>query len=762
MLQAGRRGRMDGMSGIRPGHDGHDTELVAALVTGGLGVRERLAAEVLVRRCAECRTLREQYAGAWGRIGGEIAPVEPAADLRRRVLARVATRNASVTGRTGLRRSFATFRVRTSVAIALAIILPVASVALSGALAPAPAFASTSTLTVIAGSVESSADGVEWAAASDGMVIAAGTHVRTSSDARAVLTFFDGSLLTLESGTTVAVRELHGGDGVVITLFQTVGRTWSSVHRAATGTRYEIGTPTATAAVRGTGFETIVTTAGATTVATSDGIVAVSAAGSTVLVTETQQTDVQPGSAPTTPVRVPARTSLTLRANVPLLAVDPAGLACGRVPGRDAVRQSPRCLVAADGAITLLDPAAGLYRVVARSDSAVDAAMTAIVTSADGSSVEQTAGVSLAAGDQAVAPLELIATDGVARTMELGGFVVTTVSPAKLGTKAGGPPAARGPENERRPTASSVAAPQATREAGPGTPAPRNTPARPSTAPDRTATPAPTSTPLASATPAPTPTPAPLTTALPIATLVPTSTPAATASLAPVDRTPPSVTVSAPAAIDPLQILRVTITAKISDAQSGVTDAPQASAELAGKTLRLLSSTWSAATGEFTATFETQVLDGLVSYTVVAKDRAGNLGAGTATTRLAIVPIVTATPKPTATPKLTASPAPTPSDVTPPTVQVTAPGSLDLLATTVTITATVSDSGSGVVDKPVAQAVTLTGQSLALIAKTWDASTGTYTATFQLPLLSATITYTVTATDVAGNVGRGTATTLLQ
>jgi hypothetical protein len=235
--------------------------------------------------------------------------------------------------------------------------------------------------------------------------------------------------------------------------------------------------------------------------------------------------------------------------------------------------------------------------------------------------------------------------------------------------------------------------------------------------------------------------------------------------LAPVDTTPPGVLVSAPALIDPLQTLRVTITAKISDAHSGVTDAPQATAELAGKTLRLLSTSWSAATGEFTAIFETQVLDGLVSYTVVAKDRAGNLGAGAATTRLAIVPIVpivTATPKPTATPKLTASPSPTPTDSTAPSVTVDAPGSLALGDSTVTITATVSDSGSGVVDKPVAQAVTLTGQSLTLVAKTWDAATGIYTATFQLPLLSATITYTVTATDVAGNVGRGTATTILQ
>jgi hypothetical protein len=74
----------------------------------------------------------------------------------------------------------------------------------------------------------------------------------------------------------------------------------------------------------------------------------------------------------------------------------------------------------------------------------------------------------------------------------------------------------------------------------------------------------------------------------------------------------------------------------------------------------------------------------------------------------------------------------------------------------------VSDSGSGVNDRPVAQAVTLTGTSLNLVSKSWDANTGIYTATFELPLISATITYTVTATDEAGNAGQGSATTLLQ
>ena len=680
-------------------------------MTGGSGARDRLTAAALVRRCAECRALRDGYAAAWARIGGEIAPVDPPPGLRRRVLARLPTRAAASSRRHGLAGLLAMFRARTSVAIALAIIVPLASLALSGALAPSPAFASTSTLTVIAGAVESSLDGVSWSAAADGVVIAAGTHVRTSAGARAVLTFFDGSLLTLDSGTSVAVRELSGGDGVVITLFQSIGRTWSSVHRAATGTRYQIGTPTATATVRGTGFETIVTSAGATTVATSDGLVAVSGAGSTVVVGESQRTDVQPGATPTIPVRVPSRTSLILRANVSMLAVDPAGLACGRTPGGDVVRQSPRCLVATDGAITLLDPAGGLYRVVVRSDSAADAELTARVTSAEGASDEQTARVSLAAGDQAVAPLALIVTDTVARTMDLRGFAVTAASPARLPLRATGAAAARAPETSR-PTAPAAPTGVARATGQPDTRATRE-PAGASAAgrtPAADVTPPADATPPAGASVQPSPTAAVSPTPAPTLAALPTATPA------PLPTADPTLL--------PLPTATVTI------------------APLPTATLPL-------------PTVAPTALPSLVIQPTPS-------------------PTPTPTPSPTApatpskspspTPTQTAAPTPTaPTDVTAPVVVVDAPSELDtLLASTVTIIATVRDTESGVSSAPTATATTLQGSTLMLKSWTWDPASGRYTATFALPLVSGTVTYTVTAKDDAGNRGSGSATTLLR
>ena len=79
-----------------------------------------------------------------------------------------------------------------------------------------------------------------------------------------------------------------------------------------------------------------------------------------------------------------------------------------------------------------------------------------------------------------------------------------------------------------------------------------------------------------------------------------------------------------------------------------------------------------------------------------------------------------------------------------------------------TITATVRDTESGVRISPAATATTLLGSKLTLKSSTWDPASGRYTATFALPVLSGTLTYTVTATDGAGNTGQGTATTLLR
>lgn len=742
------------MNGTASEHDRHDAELIAGLVTGGLEPGERRVAEALVRRCAGCRALRDGYAAGWDRIGSGTAALPPA-DLRRRIIARLP---AAPPSRWSLKRLFVPVRTRALVAVALALVLPIASLGLSGAFAPRPAFASTTTLTVISGTVESSEDGRTWSPAPDGLVLAAGAHVRTSADGRGVVTFFDGSLITLDAQSTVEIRELAAGPGVVISLFQTLGRTWSSVHRAATGTRYEVRTPSATATVRGTGFETTVTTSGTTTVATSDGVVAVAGATSTVLVGASQRTTVEPGAAPATPATIPPRGALRLRATVPLLGVDPSGLACGLTPDGGVVRQSPRCLVAPDGAVTFLDPASGGYRVVVRSDLATTALVSALTSTADRTTSESSASVALGAGEQAVATLVVRATDGSASDATFAAFALTATSPAKLAARATPGPVAAPvlPTAATRPTGT----PAALRTAGAVAPGGSPEPAR---TPETSAAPSPT--PAATSTPVPTPTAVPTRTAEPTPEPTPRPTPNDTAA--------PSVTVRAPAGVAATTPQTIAITATVSDAGSGVLDEPEATADVRGSGMSRLFSTWDPATGAFSASFVIDRVDGPIVFTVRAKDRAGNVGTGTATTLPAGVAAPTPTPTPTPsvtpspTPSPTSSPSPTPSptpvavDATAPAVTVSAPATLPAVPQDVTITAQVSDTGSGVSDAPTADA-NVNGSGMSLRSSSWDAATGRYTAVFAIDRTDGPIVFTVRAKDRSGNEGAGSATTQLQ
>ena len=63
------------------------------------------------------------------------------------------------------------------------------------------------------------------------MTLYAGTRVKTSPDSTALLTFFDGSTLTLEPGAELEIQQLQSDDdkAVTIVLKQWMGRTWSQV-----------------------------------------------------------------------------------------------------------------------------------------------------------------------------------------------------------------------------------------------------------------------------------------------------------------------------------------------------------------------------------------------------------------------------------------------------------------------------------------------------------------------------------------------------
>src|SRR5437773_1811741 len=135
-----------------------------------------------------------------------------------------------------------------------------------------------------------------------------------------------------EPSTSLVVESAHPANGAVdIQLRQTIGRTWSSVQKLTDpASRYEIHTPSAVAAVRGTGFDVTVLPSGDTTVRVTDGSVAVSAQGQTVVVNAGQQNTTPTGAPPGAPAPIAAQpNSLRFGMHSPayIAVVDPSGRA---------------------------------------------------------------------------------------------------------------------------------------------------------------------------------------------------------------------------------------------------------------------------------------------------------------------------------------------------------------------------------------------------------------------------------------------------
>lgn len=120
------------------------------------------------------------------------------------------------------------------------------------------ALGASTTLTILSRPVEVSLGGGAFAPAEDGAVLGPGDAIRTGPEGRAVLTYFEGSTVSIEPGSELTIDEAESGaDGsAVVAMTQNVGRTWHVVTRLVTGrSRYEVRTPSSTASVRGTAFE---------------------------------------------------------------------------------------------------------------------------------------------------------------------------------------------------------------------------------------------------------------------------------------------------------------------------------------------------------------------------------------------------------------------------------------------------------------------------------------------------------------------------
>ena len=168
----------------------------------------------------------------------------------------------------------------------------------------------SSVLAVLSGRVELAHGAAAYATASDGETVNAGDRIRTDAEGRAVVTFFDGSTVEIAPASDLTIEAAAMRDGAVdLVLSQAIGRTFSSVHKLLDPrSRYEIHTPSLTAAVRGTKFEVEVAADGSAAERTTEGLVAVSSAGSEVLVPAGAATSATPGAPPAPPAPIPAPT----------------------------------------------------------------------------------------------------------------------------------------------------------------------------------------------------------------------------------------------------------------------------------------------------------------------------------------------------------------------------------------------------------------------------------------------------------------------
>src|SRR6185503_17754219 len=115
------------------------------------------------------------------------------------------------------------------------------------------------------------------------------------------LEVLDGSVIEVEPDSEIRVETLQAtsaGD-LLMTMQQTIGRSWHVVSRTLTpNSKYEVRTPAATAAVRGTAFLVSVSPQGVSNIQTTDGVVATSGGGQEVLVPPGFQSSVLPGGVP--------------------------------------------------------------------------------------------------------------------------------------------------------------------------------------------------------------------------------------------------------------------------------------------------------------------------------------------------------------------------------------------------------------------------------------------------------------------------------
>ena len=174
---------------------------------------------------------------------------------------------------------------------------------------PAPA-----TVQAVSGSVQLALPGDDWRPLSPGASLSAGTRLEVAANSSATLRFADGSVLRVQPGTrlTLDTVSVYAGGGMADTRLRLQqGRVEVGANpRRAPGSRLQVITPSAVAAVRGTRFR-VGADATATQQETLTGEVALDAAGRSVAVLAGQGSVAEAGKPPSAPVALLPAPDLT-------------------------------------------------------------------------------------------------------------------------------------------------------------------------------------------------------------------------------------------------------------------------------------------------------------------------------------------------------------------------------------------------------------------------------------------------------------------
>lgn len=260
------------------------------------------------------------------------------------------------------------------IVLGLVVVIGVALV-VSNLLSPKSTYATSTVLSILGGQNVSVAQTTDaWVPAEDGQTLEAGWSVKTGANSYALITFFDGSTMEIEPNTEILIEAMEGkdGDSSVIGIFQKAGRTWHRVEKLADpSSRYQVKTPAATGAVRGTLVD-IVVDVQETVVKTIQGIMEVFAQDKQQTVDAGMQTSVEEGKEPQKAVPIPppdGRLEFSLSGEAAFLrVVDSANRTVGLVPPGIVVNQISGAV--SSGAmtqpqlITIPDPITGRYNLV--------------------------------------------------------------------------------------------------------------------------------------------------------------------------------------------------------------------------------------------------------------------------------------------------------------------------------------------------------------------------------------------------------------